>query len=117
MDKAVLESLKGKGREERQAFFKDHKSELVDMMLSAVNGGARQREKEKGGVKTEIRIKRLTNTEFVSRFSDFVSWGKGNLHIFANKEELLAGTGRGAFWQKTKTRLFILNINKKTNAS
>ena len=46
MDKAVLESLKGKGREERQAFFKDHKSELVDMMLSAVNGGARQPEKE-----------------------------------------------------------------------
>ena len=46
MDKAVLESLKGKGREERQAYFKEHKSELVDMMLSVVNGGARQREKE-----------------------------------------------------------------------
>ncbi len=46
MDKVLLESLKGKGREERQAYFKEHKSELLDMMLSAVNGGARQPEKE-----------------------------------------------------------------------
>ena len=39
IDKELLESLRGKSREERLAYFNEHKSELLDKDLSAVNGG------------------------------------------------------------------------------
>ena len=40
MDQALLESIKGKSREERKAFFLAHKEELLDNDLLNVNGGA-----------------------------------------------------------------------------
>ena len=39
MEKALLESLKGKSREERMAYFNEHKSELLDETLEFVSGG------------------------------------------------------------------------------
>ncbi len=39
MDQALLESIKGKSREERKAFFLAHKEELLDNDLLNVNGG------------------------------------------------------------------------------
>ena len=38
MDKELLESLKGKSREERLTYFNEHKSELLDEALKNVNG-------------------------------------------------------------------------------
>lgn len=40
IDKELLESVKGKSREERKAFFLAHKAELLDDELLKVNGGA-----------------------------------------------------------------------------
>ena len=40
MDKELIESMRNKSREERLAFFKEHKNELIDDALQAVNGGA-----------------------------------------------------------------------------
>ena len=39
MEKELLESLKGKSREERMAYFNEHKSELLDDSLEFVSGG------------------------------------------------------------------------------
>ena len=39
MDKALLDEIKTKSREERAEFFKEHKSELFDEFLNRVNGG------------------------------------------------------------------------------
>ncbi len=39
MDKELLESLKGKSREERLAYFNEHKSEFLDSTLESVSGG------------------------------------------------------------------------------
>ena len=41
MDQQLIDSLKGKSREERAAFFKEHRNELLSPNdLKAVNGGA-----------------------------------------------------------------------------
>ena len=41
MDQALIESMKGKSREERAEFFKNHKVELLSAAdLKSVNGGA-----------------------------------------------------------------------------
>ena len=40
MDGIILEALKGKSREERKAYFEEHKTELLDAALEKVNGGA-----------------------------------------------------------------------------
>lgn len=42
MDQALLESIKGKSREERKAFFLAHKEELLDSELLKVNGGTEE---------------------------------------------------------------------------
>ncbi len=39
MDKEFLESLKGKTREERAEYFKEHKSAIMDGDLETVSGG------------------------------------------------------------------------------
>lgn len=39
MDNKLIESLKGKSREERAAFFDKNKTELMDNALEMVNGG------------------------------------------------------------------------------
>ena len=40
MDQALIESMKGKSREERADYFKNHKSELLSVDdLKSVNGG------------------------------------------------------------------------------
>lgn len=39
MEKEILESLKGKSREERAEYFKEHKSEIMDADLESVSGG------------------------------------------------------------------------------
>ena len=40
MDQALIEAMKGKSREEREEYFKAHKSELLSAAdLKAVNGG------------------------------------------------------------------------------
>ncbi len=40
IDEELLESMKGKSREERTAFFLAHKTELLDDEMLKVNGGA-----------------------------------------------------------------------------
>lgn len=45
MDKALLESLRGKSREERLAYFNEHKSDLLDSTLESVSGGYDPKEK------------------------------------------------------------------------
>ena len=37
--KALLETLKGKSREERKVYFEELKTELLDAALESVNGG------------------------------------------------------------------------------
>ncbi len=45
MEKELLESLKGKSREERMAYFNEHKSELLDDALESVSGGYNAKDK------------------------------------------------------------------------
>lgn len=42
MEKELLESLRAKSREERMAYFAEHKSELMEDALSNVNGGEKR---------------------------------------------------------------------------
>lgn len=39
MEKELLESLRAKSREERMAYFNEHKTELLDDALESVSGG------------------------------------------------------------------------------
>lgn len=39
LEKKTLNALKGMDREERAIYFKGHKSEIMDEMLTSVNGG------------------------------------------------------------------------------
>ncbi len=39
LEKKTLDALKGKSREERAEYFKEHKSEIMDETLTSVNGG------------------------------------------------------------------------------
>jgi hypothetical protein len=39
MDKELLASLRAKSREERMAYFNEHKTELLDDALSSASGG------------------------------------------------------------------------------
>lgn len=40
MDQKFIEEMKRLSREERMAYFNEHKAELMEDVLSAVNGGA-----------------------------------------------------------------------------
>ncbi|MBQ9159308.1 MAG: hypothetical protein IJ136_08285 [Erysipelotrichaceae bacterium] len=71
MDKSLLEQLKGMSREERTAYFNEHKSELMEESLSCVNGGAGASNNENPNSEVPYKGNYYTSWGFVCNGSHF----------------------------------------------